>query len=496
MCRPLVTSVSAFTNITQSLVNACTKLCLAIIDDRAILPIALRRFAGHFFVRCNGGLTFPRMSHASSLSRRGRQAAGQPLRADFDLFAEAMENHYHPDDNPEGCLPLCIAENLLNWTEMEAKLRGIATETKTPDWVASYTSILGAPDFREAVAGFVGKHIAKCDLAAERFAVSAGATATIEMTAFLLGDPDDVAVIPAPAYAVYTGDIGNRAGMKRYDFYPTQADHAAPSTAAQLSLEDLERAHAELGDRFRMLILTTPNNPTGQIYGQEQLREIADWCIDQEIHLLVNEIYALSLVDQSAPEITDDYVDVPAYSSILPLFVEKDSPYLHWWYSFSKDFGISGLRVGLIYSHNTALLQAWGNSGAPSITSNYTQWLLTELLNDHDWVANFQAKNRQRLTQAYSTVIATLKQHGIAYAPAAGSLFVWFDCSRFLSEDSEEAEQALWQSIFRDTGLLLTAPDGMAAPQRGWFRMVYSGISQDYLEVAMQRLGKWFESQA
>jgi hypothetical protein len=48
-----------------------------------------------------------------------------------------------------------------------------------------------------------------------------------------------------------------------------------------------------------------------------------------------------------------------------------DSPYLHWWYSFSKDFGISGLRVGLLYSHNTALLEAWGNSGAPSITSNY-----------------------------------------------------------------------------------------------------------------------------
>ena len=83
-------------------------------------------------------------SHENSLSRRGRQAASEPLRADFDLFAEAMENHYHPDDNPDGCLPLCIAENLLNWTEMEAKLRTIASETPTPDWVASYTSILGA----------------------------------------------------------------------------------------------------------------------------------------------------------------------------------------------------------------------------------------------------------------------------------------------------------------------------------------------------------------
>lgn len=430
--------------------------------------------------------------HDSTLSQRGQRAAGQPLRADFDLFAEAMDNHYHPENNPEGCLPLCIAENLLNWEEMEAKLRGIAAAGPTPDWVASYTSILGAPDFREAVAGFVGKHIARVELSAERFAVSAGATATIEMTAFLLGDPDDVAVIPAPAYAVYSGDIGNRAGMQRYDLYPEREDPEAPATVAHLSVADLERAHADLGDRFRMLILTTPNNPTGQIYAPEQLRELADWCIDHQVHLVVNEIYALSLVDQRAPAIAEDYEDVPDYASVLPLLVERDSPYLHWWYSFSKDFGISGLRVGLLYTHNAALLEAWGNSGAPSITSNYTQWLLSAMLRDHDWVAGFQAQNRQRLTVAYATVISTLRQHGINYAPAAGSLFVWFDCSRFLSEDTDEAEQALWREIFADTGLLLTAPDGMAAPQRGRFRMVYSGVPPAYLEVAMARLGKWF----
>ncbi|WP_173021546.1 aminotransferase class I/II-fold pyridoxal phosphate-dependent enzyme [Lewinella sp. W8] len=433
-------------------------------------------------------------SPESSLSRRGRRAASHPLRADFDLFAEAMDNHYHPEDNPEGCLPLCIAENLLNWEEMEAKLRGIAAAGPTPDWVASYTSILGAPAFREAVAGFVGKHIAGAELSPERFAVSAGATATIEMTAFLLGDPGDVAVIPAPAYAVYSGDIGNRAGMQRYDLHPADEDPVAPATVSRLRVADLERAHAELGDRFRMLILTTPNNPTGQIYAPEQLRELADWCIDHKIHLVVNEIYALSLIDQRASAIASDYDDVPEYTSVLPLLVERDSPYLHWWYSFSKDFGISGLRVGLIYTHNTALLEAWGNSGAPSITSNYVQWLLSELLQDHDWVAKYQFRNRQRLTTAYATVIATLKQHDINYAPAAGSLFVWFDCSRFLTDDTDAAEQTLWRGIFADTGLLLTAPDGMAAPRRGWFRMVYSGIPQDYLAVATERLGRWLAS--
>ena len=51
----------------------------------------------------------------------------------------------------------------------------------------------------------------------DQLGVSAGATGVIEMTAFLLADPGDVAVIPAPCYPVYRKDIGNMAGVERYD---------------------------------------------------------------------------------------------------------------------------------------------------------------------------------------------------------------------------------------------------------------------------------------
>ncbi|MEM6771042.1 MAG: pyridoxal phosphate-dependent aminotransferase, partial [Bacteroidota bacterium] len=88
------------------------------------------------------------------LSHRGQTAISQPLRADLDLFFEGMEDRYDAQDNPNGKFLLCIAENLLNWAEMETKLRAIGAGP-IPEWVPSYTSITGAPELREAAVAFM-----------------------------------------------------------------------------------------------------------------------------------------------------------------------------------------------------------------------------------------------------------------------------------------------------------------------------------------------------
>ncbi|MFK8161457.1 MAG: aminotransferase class I/II-fold pyridoxal phosphate-dependent enzyme [Lewinella sp.] len=431
------------------------------------------------------------------LSHRGQAAISQPLRADLELFYEAMENRYHAKDNPDGSFTLCIAENLLNWGEMEAKLREI-TARPIPEWVASYTAILGAPDLREAAAGFLKRFLAGVDLDPEKIAVAAGAAAIIEMTSLLLGDPGDVVVIPGPAYMAYTPDIGNKAGLERYDLFhlapstfPASGGPAPLNTAYELSVADLDRAHAELGDRFRILLLTQPNNPTGQVFTETQIDAFFNWCEARGIHLVVNEIYALSLIDQDHNDLIDDYGERAFFTSVLPYLEHKKSPYLHWWYAISKDFGLSGLRLGMAYSHNEDLLRAWGNYGAPSMASNYTQWLLQEIFADHDWVQKFVSQNTQRMTKSYAAVIRTLRKHQVPYAPAAGSLFVWCNLGHLLPEMTETAELELWQKVYDETGILLTSPIGMGSKERGWFRLVYSCVSYAELEVAMARLDRF-----
>lgn len=435
------------------------------------------------------------------LSQRGTAAISQPLRADLDLFFEAMDNLYDADDNPGGKFTLCIAENGLCWPEMEAKLREIAAGP-IPKWVPSYTSITGSPELKEAVAGFLTAFISGVDHDPERVASAAGAAAVIEMGSLLLGDPGDVVVIPGPAYMAYTPDIGNIAGLERYDLHhlavtnsPRTGGPAPVKTAYELTTDDLDRTHAVLGDRFRMLLLTQPNNPNGQVYSTTQLRAFSDWCDAREIHLIVNEIYALSLFDQEHPDLRDDYDGAVPFTSVLPLIEEKKSPFLHWWYAVSKDFGLSGLRLGLAYTYNEEYLKAWGNYGAGSMVSNHTQWMFSEIFNDHGWVRRYVTSNQQRLTSAYLTVLNTLRANDVPYAPSAGSLFVWLNLGRYLTADTEEAELDLWRKIYEETGILLTSPLGMGSSERGWLRMVYSCVSTPDLEAAMTRLSDWLGKQ-
>ncbi len=420
------------------------------------------------------------------LSTRGEKKAHEPLRPDFALFERAEENAYGAD-NTTGAITLCIAENLLQWPTLRDKLQTIARERAWPDWIAAYTNLHGAPEFREAVAGFVGRHIAGRDLNADFFCGSAGATATVEVTAMVVGDAGDYAVFPAPAYQAYAPDVQNKAGLLRYDIRNYRAEFGPGYHP--LSVEELNGTYAQLGDRFRLLVLTQPDNPTGAIYSADQLRSIADWCTQHGIHLVVNEIYALSQFDRDA----DGIVNTSEYISFLPILEELDSPYLHWWYSFSKDFGISGFRVGLLYSRNADLRQAFTNYNAPHQISNLTQWLLAELLQDDDWVSGFQENNQRLLTQAYRTVTETLNALHVPYSPARGSLFVWADFSGYLPERTPAAAEALWAAIFEYTGVLLTAPGGLGQPEAGWYRIVYSGVSPAALGEAMARLRKFFK---
>ena len=429
---------------------------------------------------------------AQTLSTRGQALVNQPLRDDFELFHDAEQRAFHPVERPEGAISLCIAENVLSWPDMRERLQRAAAQT-APEWVAKYTDVRGAPEFRAALAGFAERHIttlgqkALRPLDPEGFCVASGATAVIELTSMLLGDNSDVAAFPAPCYPVYKQDIGHKAKLQRYDvecaagWTDTQGQHP-------LHLDDLNRCLRAIrseGKTLRMLVLTQPDNPTGAIYSQDQLETFADWAERNEVHLCVNELYALSQFDTEDARLAGDYPPAPVpYTSFLHLIEQRRSSYLHWWYSFSKDFGISGLRCGVLYTRNESLVQAFGNFGAPHTVSNHTQWLLTQVISDGEWVTAFAKTNQARLTASYAAVIEAFRQNDIQFVPARGSLFVWAR----LNLDPATTDEVFWRKLYEDTGVLLTSPGGFGYEESGWLRMVYSCVTRPVLEEALRRL--------
>ncbi len=143
------------------------------------------------------------------LSKRGFKASNTPLRIDLDLFFEAIVDQFHPKENPNGKFLLNVAENKLCWPLLREKLHEIMRSQDLPDWVSGYTASLGHPMFRKALTSMISKYIAKTEIDPNYIGVQRGATSVIEVSSFLLGDPGDTVVFPAPSYPVYKQDIGN-----------------------------------------------------------------------------------------------------------------------------------------------------------------------------------------------------------------------------------------------------------------------------------------------
>jgi len=429
------------------------------------------------------------------LSSRGMPLASSSARVDMELFMEASQNLYEPEHNPGGAFTLNVAENALMIPFLKAQLDAILEEGEIPNWVFQYTDPKGHPEVREAMAQFMAKYLCKCPVDADSIAFSAGAAATIETSTFMLADEGEVVAIPAPAYPMYTNDIGLKSGLQRYDLQ-THYHPAGHGDISPLTTKHLDDAWADInskGKTFKILLLTSPDNPTGCMYSEQQLKDFAQWCIEREVHLVVSEIYGLSLIDIDDDAIRGEYTPATVPHSFAQIMAEHQSDYLHLWYALSKDFAMSGFRFGIVHSLNEAFLKGLGNVNIPHMASNLNQWVIGELMKDDAFLQRYIEYNKKQLTQSYKAVVRALHKIDAPYVPSRGSLFVWADFSKYLKSEDQQGEEALWMDIYHNTGVLLTPGTGFRHQKYGLFRIVYTALPLSHLEVAMDRLLNHFK---
>ncbi|MFH4967281.1 aminotransferase class I/II-fold pyridoxal phosphate-dependent enzyme [Gaetbulibacter sp. M240] len=418
-----------------------------------------------------------------SLSERGNALASNPARIDLELFMEANENLYHPEKNPDGAFPLNVAENQLSATEIKNKLTTIFQKQQIPDWVMVYTSALGHPEVRATIAKFMSEHLCHCPIAPENLGLAAGAAAVIETSTFLLANAGDIVVIPAPSYPMYTKDIGVKSHLERYDLQ-THFDIHELGTTGPVTTTLLDKVLDELkanSKTFKILLITAPDNPTGCRYTEKQLKTLSEWCTKHHIHMVVNEIYGLSLINEQE-------TDKEIFCSFAKIMQRAQSDYLHLWYGFSKDFAMSGIRIGVAHSLNEAFLKGLDNVNVPHMVSNLAQWGIAELLKDNTFVKSYINENKKRLFQSYTLATKTLENLEVPYVPAKGSFFIWADFSKYLKNNTDEGETQLWLDIYNNTGVLLTPGKGFQHQKKGLFRIVFTAVPYKHLDVAMARM--------
>lgn len=186
-----------------------------------------------------------------------------------------------------------------------------------------YTSAAGAPDVREAVAAYIRERFG-LPMPAELVYMTCGAAASLTITLNALCEEGDEFAVVAPYFPEYRVFI-ERAGGK---CVAVRSDERF-----RLDIAALDRA---IGKRTKAVLLNSPNNPTGAVYGEEELKALSA-LLRRKSEEKGAPVFLLS--DEPYRELTYG-ATVPYMACLYENTVTC--------YSFSKSLSLAGERIGYI----------------------------------------------------------------------------------------------------------------------------------------------------
>lgn len=180
----------------------------------------------------------------------------------------------------------------------------------------------GFPHVRRAVARYVSDEQGVA-VGASDIIMTCGASGALNVALKTLLDPGDEVLTPVPCFVEYGFYADNHGGVLKT--VPTHPDFT-------LDLEAFEKA---IGDRTKVVLINSPNNPTGQIYSRESLQALGA-LLERKSAALQRTIYLIS--DEPYRKIVFDGHSVPSIFACYANSIIGTS--------YSKDISIPGERIG------------------------------------------------------------------------------------------------------------------------------------------------------
>ena len=183
-----------------------------------------------------------------------------------------------------------------------------------------YAPNAGLPALREAIAKQVSKE-SGMDYTANNVAVTIGATEAVFLSFMACINSGDEVIILAPYWVQYENIVKLLGGKPviidtfKEDFEP-----------------DLNTIHKAINDRTKAHVLNSPNNPSGYVYKDAFLKELAEMASTNNILIFDDEAYRSLVYD-------GEYPSIAKYCRKEAIFIIN---------SFSKEFAMTGWRVGYV----------------------------------------------------------------------------------------------------------------------------------------------------
>lgn len=277
------------------------------------------------------------------------------------------------------------------------------------DGFTKYTPASGTNDLKEAISKKF-KSFNNLDYAPDQIVISNGGKHSLTNIFTVLINPGDEVIIPAPFWLSYPEIVKLAGGVPV--IVTTTKEQGYKLTAA-----DLEKA---ITDKTKAVIINTPNNPTGMLYTEEELRAIAKVVVEKDIYVVADEMYE-NLVYGEQKHVSIASFGKEIYDRTITCS------------GLAKSYAMTGWRIGYTgSSKEIAKMMGSVQSHQTSNPNSIAQKAAVEALNGpQDSVEKMHAEFDKRRSYMFERIC---KMPLIDTVEPMGAFYVFVDASQVLGK--------------------------------------------------------------
>ena len=318
-----------------------------------------------------------------------------------------------------------------------------------------YVSPRGIPALRDAIAAYL-KRTRRLDVAPEQVLVAPGCKMALSLAMMALIEPGDEVLYPDPGFPIYPSFTRGLGGTA-VPFFLEERNLFQP---------DIAEIAANINRRTKVLIFNSPNNPTGTVFSEETLAQIAALAVKHDLWVMADEIYARILFG-------GEYKSIYAMPGMAERTIIIDG--------FSKTFAMTGWRLGyavapraLVDAMDLLVLNTF------TCTAEFTQVAAIEALQDSTNAVDAMVAEYRKRRDLFVTKLNEIP--GFRCQSPEGAFYAWVNI-----EDTGLPAEEVARVLLEEAGVAAIAGAAFGPAGKNYVR--FSLVSaRNLLQEALERI--------
>lgn len=331
--------------------------------------------------------------------------------------------------------------------------------------LTKYTATAGLAEFRSSIATFYEARFGATIETAE-IAASCGGKQALFNAACALLNPGDEVLIPKPFWVTFP-EIATfcNATSKLIETEPTDFVLTADEVARSIT------------DKTKLLIINSPNNPTGRVIPPDEMQRIVEACSARSVYVLTDECYLFFAYPPAEP----------FSSASLPKELRE---FVCVAGSFSKTYAMTGWRIGYTIANETwtkAIVRLQSHSATHP--TSFVQYACAKALQDVDATINAVNAMTNEYERRKNWFVPALNEiAGFKCPMPEGAFYAFVDVRETLG-DKFKTSAEIADFLLREAHIVVT--DGAGFGADGFIRFSYA-TSMENLEKAVAAMKQMF----